>query len=198
MADSPTAASLLNRRRRAAIACRGCRHRKIKCETTEDPPRHPCARCTKRSLVCEYVAVDDEDPESPVSPLPPNPYANAPAPYPTNVPPTGYMPPYPVQSQYGGQWNPSPPPQPLNPGYLSHPTNYNSSPAYAPSLPQYGGAQGYSSSYGFPTQFAAQPPNQWSQGPFPQQQRQGLPQQQRQQQRCICPAGPVCYCGARS
>ncbi|KAJ7781336.1 hypothetical protein B0H16DRAFT_1710553 [Mycena metata] len=181
MSDPPTAASLLNRRRRATIACVNCRRRKVKCATTEDPPRNPCARCTKRSLVCEYVAVEEDDLESPVSPLYPNPYTNAPAHYP-NGPPTGYMPPtYPAQQPPYGQWNPSQPSQPFNPsGHLRHPTNYNPSPAYPPSHTQYGNGQGYPAPYSFPTQYAAPSPEQWSQGQFPQQQRQGLPQQQRQ------------------
>ncbi|KAJ7638728.1 hypothetical protein FB45DRAFT_410263 [Roridomyces roridus] len=55
-----TNALLMNRRRRAMIACTNCRKRKIKCVTTEEPPRRPCARCTKRSLCCEYVAVEED------------------------------------------------------------------------------------------------------------------------------------------
>ncbi|KAJ7179235.1 hypothetical protein C8R46DRAFT_632103 [Mycena filopes] len=152
MADSTTAALLMNRRRRAMIACKACRKRKIKCVTTEEPPRNPCARCTKRSLTCEYVAVDEDysstpTPESPILPLP---YSNGSA---HNAPPTAYMPTYPVQPPYG-QWNPPPPSQPSHPGY---PPNYNASPPYMPSQAPYGGsqAQGYSAPYGYPSQYAA-------------------------------------------
>ncbi|KAF5338830.1 hypothetical protein D9758_012083 [Tetrapyrgos nigripes] len=46
-------------RRRAQIACRNCRRRKVKCVTNEEPPHDPCERCTRMSLVCEYVAVGE-------------------------------------------------------------------------------------------------------------------------------------------
>ncbi|KAF7366787.1 hypothetical protein MSAN_00937000 [Mycena sanguinolenta] len=85
-ADRPTSALINTRRRRAMITCTNCRRRKIKCVTAEEPPPHPCARCTKRGLVCEYVAVNETTtPESPIHPLnPPHYYATAPvAPYTT-------------------------------------------------------------------------------------------------------------------
>ncbi|KAJ7064295.1 hypothetical protein C8F01DRAFT_1130891, partial [Mycena amicta] len=52
-------ASLLSSapRQRAPIACVRCRRRKIKCVTSDT--LHPCARCTKRGLQCEYMAVSD-------------------------------------------------------------------------------------------------------------------------------------------
>jgi len=52
------------RRRRAQIACRNCRRRKIKCVTNEEPPHNPCERCQRKGLVCEYVAVGDPSPPS--------------------------------------------------------------------------------------------------------------------------------------
>ncbi|KAJ6509904.1 hypothetical protein C8R47DRAFT_771318 [Mycena vitilis] len=179
MADSTSSASLNNRRRRAMIACTNCRKRKIKCVTSEEPPRNPCARCTKRSLTCEYVAVDDDyatmpsTPEHPGSQLPYTPYTNAPARY-TN-PGSGYMPNY--ATQYSS-WSPPAPSPPANPGYLGHPTNYNPSHMYAQPHNPYGGSQG------LPPQFGGQPQyNQYAQG--------------SQQPRCTC-HGPQCYCGARS
>ncbi|KAJ7179904.1 hypothetical protein C8R43DRAFT_381464 [Mycena crocata] len=161
-------------RRRAMIACTNCRKRKIKCVTTEEPPRNPCARCTKRALSCEYVAVDeDSTPESPVSQLPSVPY---PSPYNSGTAysnpgvPTGYMP-SPSYPPYNGQWNP--PPSQSHPSFSTpvYPTQNGAS--Y--NRQQYGpgpggnpfGGHGYSSNgqYGYPQ---SQPPtipgNQWPQG----------------------------------
>ncbi|KAF7366782.1 WD40 containing domain protein [Mycena sanguinolenta] len=77
-ADRPTSVLINTRCRQAMITCTNCRRRKIKCVTTEEPPQHPCARCIKRGLVCEYVAVDE--PTSPIHSLPPpSYYAAAPA-----------------------------------------------------------------------------------------------------------------------
>ncbi|KAJ3967536.1 hypothetical protein EV361DRAFT_487360 [Lentinula raphanica] len=52
------------RRRRAQIACRNCRKRKIKCVTNEEPPHNPCERCQRKGLICEYVAVGEPSPPS--------------------------------------------------------------------------------------------------------------------------------------
>ncbi|KAJ6515999.1 hypothetical protein C8R45DRAFT_1206143 [Mycena sanguinolenta] len=188
MADTPTSLSLNTRRRRAMIACTNCRRRKIKCVTTEEPPQHPCARCTKRGLVCEYVAVDEPTtPESPSQPLTPPYYNAAPsAPYTTpGATPAGYMSHYTLpqpQAQYGA-WNQPPHSQPVHPAYPQS-SNYNSS-RYPVPQNTYGGSQGYPPQYaGFPPQFA--PTNQWPQGSA------------SQQPRCACRANP-CYCGgARS
>ncbi|KAJ7937140.1 hypothetical protein B0H13DRAFT_199951 [Mycena leptocephala] len=173
MADTSSAA-LLNRRRRAMIACTNCRRRKIKCVTTEEPPRHPCARCTKRSLSCEYVAVDEDYPTTPTTPehagsqLPSPPYPNGAPRYTTpGVPPSGYST-YPPQQHV--PWNPSAPSQPAYPAYLGHPT-YTPSHTYAPGHNPYGPPQGYPPQYGFSSQFSAPPPNQWAQGSIPQQPR---------------------------
>ncbi|KAF7326432.1 C6 finger domain [Mycena sanguinolenta] len=125
--ETTTSALLNNRGRRAMIACTNCRRRKIKCVTSEEPAQHPCARCTKKGLVCEYIAVDETTtPESPTQPLllPPY-YAAAPAaPYTTpGIPPAGYM------SSY------APPQFQAQPAYPANPqsSNYNSA-RYA--LPQ--------------------------------------------------------------
>ncbi|KAJ6534201.1 hypothetical protein B0H19DRAFT_1185510 [Mycena capillaripes] len=48
-------------RRRTLVACTNCRKRKMRCITTEQPPKNPCARCTKKGLPCEYVSVEDDD-----------------------------------------------------------------------------------------------------------------------------------------
>ncbi|KAJ7685868.1 hypothetical protein B0H17DRAFT_1204698 [Mycena rosella] len=47
-------------RRRTILACGNCRKRKIRCITTEQPPRNPCARCVKKHLPCEYAVADAE------------------------------------------------------------------------------------------------------------------------------------------
>ncbi|KAF7366786.1 hypothetical protein MSAN_00936900 [Mycena sanguinolenta] len=74
--DRPTSALINTRRRRAIITCTNCRRRQIKCVTTEEHPQHPCARCTKRGLGCEYVAVDEPTmPESPIHSLSPPSYS---------------------------------------------------------------------------------------------------------------------------
>ncbi|KAJ7440740.1 hypothetical protein FB451DRAFT_1191390 [Mycena latifolia] len=44
--------------RRIAVACVKCRAGKIKCISPGDG--QPCARCTKRRLECEYLAVPDQ------------------------------------------------------------------------------------------------------------------------------------------
>ncbi|KIK65358.1 hypothetical protein GYMLUDRAFT_82608 [Collybiopsis luxurians FD-317 M1] len=70
------------RRRRAQIACRNCRKRKIKCVTNEEPPHNPCERCRRKGLTCEYVAVGEPSPPStPASEHPPIALNNQPYPY---------------------------------------------------------------------------------------------------------------------
>ncbi|KAJ6504946.1 hypothetical protein DFH09DRAFT_1439689 [Mycena vulgaris] len=54
-----------HRRGRTLLACSHCRKQKIRCITTEQPPLHPCARCVKRKLTCTYVAVPDQEVDSP-------------------------------------------------------------------------------------------------------------------------------------
>ncbi|KAK7061643.1 hypothetical protein R3P38DRAFT_3166623 [Favolaschia claudopus] len=150
MADIPS--SLLNnRRRRAMIACSNCRRRKIKCVTTEEPPRKPCQRCTKRGLVCEYVAVEDDEPDTtPESPPPPLPsHTSLPL---QHSPPGAHM-----RGQY-------PPSQPTPYGQWANqsqpiPVPYN---GYPTPQPPYMQPQGYPSPYGYPQQF--NPQNQWAQG----------------------------------
>ncbi|KAJ6575742.1 hypothetical protein DFH09DRAFT_1311792 [Mycena vulgaris] len=48
------------KQRRTVMACSNCRRRKIRCVTTERPPIHPCERCTRRCLTCEFVRVTDQ------------------------------------------------------------------------------------------------------------------------------------------
>ncbi|KAJ6570869.1 hypothetical protein DFH09DRAFT_1079851 [Mycena vulgaris] len=47
--------------RRTIVACSNCRKRKIRCLTTEQPPKNPCARCVKRHLPCEYLGATEPD-----------------------------------------------------------------------------------------------------------------------------------------
>ncbi|KAF8173370.1 hypothetical protein K438DRAFT_2051431 [Mycena galopus ATCC 62051] len=49
------------KRRRTLMACLSCRKRKIRCITTEKPPKNPCARCTKKHLLCEYVPATETE-----------------------------------------------------------------------------------------------------------------------------------------
>ncbi|KAJ6599154.1 hypothetical protein DFH09DRAFT_1130278 [Mycena vulgaris] len=179
MADSTSSASLLNRRRRAMIACTNCRKRKIKCVTTEEPPRHPCARCTKRSLPCEYVAVDEDSPTPESLPLPSGPYYPSSPSYPNypSSPPGGAYP-YQPQSPYGSQWNP-PQPAPGYPGQSqAQSTTYRSPSAYGSG---HGGNMfvapaGYGNGQYYQQPFSAPPQNQWAQGSA------------QQQPRCTCPS----------
>ncbi|KAJ7202262.1 hypothetical protein C8J57DRAFT_1410205 [Mycena rebaudengoi] len=90
----PQPSAVLPRRKRAMIACVHCRRRKMKCVTSEEPPRNPCARCTRRHFDCVYVAVVGDDyplsststPESPLS----NPHPQADHSYPRTMPPDHY------------------------------------------------------------------------------------------------------------
>ncbi|KAJ7189256.1 hypothetical protein C8R46DRAFT_1244902 [Mycena filopes] len=58
------------RPRRTLIACTICRQRKVRCISTERPPKGPCARCKKKGLVCEYVATapPEHSPQTPEFP----------------------------------------------------------------------------------------------------------------------------------
>ncbi|KAJ6536908.1 hypothetical protein B0H19DRAFT_1079308 [Mycena capillaripes] len=47
-------------RRRVIIACTHCRKRKIRCLTAEDPPLHPCDRCTAKGRKCEYITITNQ------------------------------------------------------------------------------------------------------------------------------------------
>ncbi|KAJ6495226.1 hypothetical protein C8R45DRAFT_1094883 [Mycena sanguinolenta] len=58
---NPSTASFAVQRRRTIIACVNCRKRKIRCIPTEQPPKNPCARCTKKGLPCEYVTAEHEE-----------------------------------------------------------------------------------------------------------------------------------------
>ncbi|KAK7052745.1 hypothetical protein R3P38DRAFT_3306360 [Favolaschia claudopus] len=69
--DAPNAKT----RRRTLLACLECRRRKMRCIPSEQPPTNPCARCQKKGLRCEYVAVeiDDSGPSGSDSGIPPAP-----------------------------------------------------------------------------------------------------------------------------
>ncbi|KAJ7495422.1 hypothetical protein FB451DRAFT_1360215 [Mycena latifolia] len=69
--NQPHPAPFAAMRRRTILACSNCRKRKIRCMTTEQPPRNPCARCVKKNLPCEYVAALEPDYSS--SPRPQSP-----------------------------------------------------------------------------------------------------------------------------
>ncbi|KAJ7685921.1 hypothetical protein B0H17DRAFT_1181368 [Mycena rosella] len=69
------------KRRRTIIACSYCRKRKIRCITTEQPPKNSCARCTRKNVPCEYVAISDPERDSiPHTPMLRVPAADSPAP----------------------------------------------------------------------------------------------------------------------
>ncbi|KAJ7920595.1 hypothetical protein B0H13DRAFT_1867507 [Mycena leptocephala] len=51
--------SLFTKRRRAYVACTGCRKRKIKCVTHSDVDYSTCTRCSSKGLKCEYLAMPD-------------------------------------------------------------------------------------------------------------------------------------------
>ncbi|KAK7038441.1 hypothetical protein R3P38DRAFT_544921 [Favolaschia claudopus] len=70
--DGPLSKS--GKRRRTIIACVHCRRRKIRCITTENPPKNPCAYCVRKRLTCEYVAAShptepDQQSSASASPL---------------------------------------------------------------------------------------------------------------------------------
>ncbi|KAJ7662819.1 hypothetical protein DFH06DRAFT_1397090 [Mycena polygramma] len=69
----PDSAPYALKRRRTIMACVNCRKRKIRCITTEQPPTNPCARCTKKRIPCEYVAVPEPEWYSASSPSPQTP-----------------------------------------------------------------------------------------------------------------------------
>ncbi|KAJ7368205.1 hypothetical protein DFH08DRAFT_18435 [Mycena albidolilacea] len=182
MADTPTSALLNTRRKRAMIACKLCRKRKIKCVTTEEPPRHPCARCTKRGLTCEYVAVEEEEPDSPLHPMFPPSYGNAAPRYPTpGTPATGYASPYASPQPQYDQYNQTQT-RSVQAGYPGQASGYNPHPYAAPNQGSYGAYQGYPGQYPYQPQYpAAAPTNHWAPGSMPHQSR------------CVCRSNP-CYC----
>ncbi|KAJ6472887.1 hypothetical protein C8R47DRAFT_1076788 [Mycena vitilis] len=74
MADLPLPAatlSLFTKRRRAFVACAGCRKRKIKCVKLSDIDNAPCTRCALKGIKCEYGAVTDDSSASQPSVTPP-------------------------------------------------------------------------------------------------------------------------------
>ncbi|KAF7301349.1 C6 finger domain [Mycena indigotica] len=161
MSEQLTSASVLSsRRRRGLIACTNCRHRKIKCVTTEEPPRRPCQRCTKRGLTCQYVPVDEE------------PQTDSKTPTPEHLKQSSMLPPPSPVGEYG-----------TLPGYYAPNNGYGDySPAYgiqSPSYPSYGEPA-------YPTQslFTNQYYNHIPQDPYAQGLYQPVPT------RCSCRSSP--------
>ncbi|KAJ7068180.1 hypothetical protein C8F01DRAFT_594701 [Mycena amicta] len=172
MSDTLTSAAVLSsRRRRAMIACTNCRRRKIKCVTTEEPPRHPCERCTKRDLPCEYVAVVEDDSKSPT---PETPSSQLPPPSPG----MGYGSLLPSSSSYYA------PPQ-ANLAYSNYPSGYGMQ--QPTSSYSYNGLPAYPTHYQQHSSqlYASMPQDPYAQGSY-----------QQSKPRCSCRGGP-CYCGAR-
>ncbi|KAJ7698265.1 hypothetical protein B0H17DRAFT_1196855 [Mycena rosella] len=157
------AQSPITMRRRSALACTNCRKRKIKCITTEQPPRNPCARCTKKNLACEYEGAAEpeyhsgERPQTPDADRGHSRTHSASAPRPTTpmysagrgaAPPLPYTgPPSLVMTPTGwGYVAPSsrrgPNPAPVNPGPGPH--------AHPQYYPPGGAAPQYAAGYGNP------------------------------------------------
>ncbi|KAJ7710460.1 hypothetical protein B0H17DRAFT_1123607 [Mycena rosella] len=185
--QSNLAPSAITMRRRSILACSNCRKRKIKCITTEQPPRNPCARCTKKNLPCEYVGAAEPEYHSGERPQTPDAdrgnsrthFASAPRPTPMYSAGRGAAPPLPytgppamVMTPTGwGYVAPSsrrgPNPASVNPGPGSH-----AHPQYYPP----GGAAPQYSGYGNP-QYDPQgqcPTNPGSQPPFTQPDARGI------------------------
>ncbi|KAJ6540728.1 hypothetical protein B0H19DRAFT_1078128 [Mycena capillaripes] len=63
-------------RKRIYVACVHCRKRKVKCVNTGDSSNTPCKRCAEKGLLCEYLAVCEEDERDnfggPLQPPPPS------------------------------------------------------------------------------------------------------------------------------
>ncbi|KAJ7826988.1 hypothetical protein B0H14DRAFT_2815933, partial [Mycena olivaceomarginata] len=94
-ADTPTSELLNTRRKPSNNSLQIVQETKNQCVTTEEPPRNPCARCTRRGLTCEYVAVEEEEPDSLLHLMFPALRGNAAPRYPTpGVSATGYVSPY--------------------------------------------------------------------------------------------------------
>ncbi|KAJ7733694.1 hypothetical protein B0H16DRAFT_1696121 [Mycena metata] len=55
----------LVKKRRSLMACTRCRQRKVRCIPADQLPKNPCARCIKRHVSCEYVAVASDPSGSP-------------------------------------------------------------------------------------------------------------------------------------
>ncbi|KAJ7598838.1 hypothetical protein C8J56DRAFT_175199 [Mycena floridula] len=106
--------SVISKPRRATIACRNCRKRKIKCETQENPPWNPCERCVRKKLQCEYITVADDPSSANETPQPQQSRGQVPLyqPLHNNTPSRGSdVSPGSSSSRYN----------PLGPGYVSYP-----------------------------------------------------------------------------
>ncbi|KAJ6579233.1 hypothetical protein DFH09DRAFT_339250 [Mycena vulgaris] len=144
-------------RRRTILACSNCRKRKIRCITTEQPPKNPCARCVKKHLPCEYVAAPEPDyssstsasqtPEFPISDLPHADTGSGPSP-----PPMEWNQPITSQNFARGRGGAPPLPYTGPPPAIRTPTGWRYSPPsrQGPNLPAM--HPGFTNSYGS-TQF---------------------------------------------
>ncbi|KAJ6540577.1 hypothetical protein B0H19DRAFT_1269141 [Mycena capillaripes] len=130
---------------RRRIVCLNCREKNIACEVTSQPPSTPCARCTRKGLVCQYITVS-ATPKSTPTPTPrpapsPSAYYNA-APAPAPSLPCTAPPPMHSRPRYSAGAYPDlslPKPGPVTPraGHAQLPTG---STAYGYAQPQ---PQGY-------------------------------------------------------
>ncbi|KAJ7468941.1 hypothetical protein B0H11DRAFT_1395204 [Mycena galericulata] len=219
--STSNSSSTFTKRSRVYIACSNCRRRKIKC-ITDDSEQTSCARCMRKGLLCEYLAVNDEQNAAAKRP------GDAPRP-PTTGRQTG---PYPSSSKqlpayenhsspYGqitqnSQYIPSPPPAtPLEfrVGYnVSHSnpaaTNRRGQRSHPPSVSPYhlpSQSPDQASHYSVPNSYGIVQPVQPSmphplQYPvlygYPQFHTPTGPTYYAQPRQCVCPPGP-CYCGGR-
>ncbi|KAJ7212645.1 hypothetical protein GGX14DRAFT_620966 [Mycena pura] len=148
--SAPYSTARAPERRRPAMVCLNCRQQNIKCVSSEHPPPSPCARCTRKNLICQYVAVSTEDaPTAAPRPAPHSASSFGPAPalpY-TAPPPMNSYPrysggtPYPSLSLSG-----TPPPDeqpPRRPAPHAHAHAYASHPLPS-GVPAYGAGAGYS------------------------------------------------------
>ncbi|KAJ7054312.1 hypothetical protein C8F01DRAFT_502492 [Mycena amicta] len=122
-------------RTRVAIACRNCRRRKIRCNTSEDPPVNPCQRCRAKGLNCEYIEVAlDASPPAPVEASRQRPIGSGEMPIPMQYWPDGSPALQPVQwtDNQRRPYSPSPPAAPRPSSNLPGAHWANAAPALRP------------------------------------------------------------------
>ncbi|KAJ7099851.1 hypothetical protein C8R43DRAFT_1244276 [Mycena crocata] len=193
-------------RRRVFIACLNCRKRKIKC-MTDDTEQQPCDRCIRKGLLCEYLAVGDEDSTSARDP-PPGRSSAGQSPSSSSYPAGSY----PVSStNSNGAYGTHPPPHAIHPQYApsqpqephsnhsAHQYQGHRTPAPYP-VPSSQYNNGPSNTYGReqpPMHSPFPPPNQAGPSTYPPNYGYyPYASSQLQPQRCTCLPGP-CYCGTR-
>ncbi|KAJ7456128.1 hypothetical protein FB451DRAFT_1277046 [Mycena latifolia] len=206
--------------RRIYIACVNCRARKVKCISPEDG--QPCARCTKKRIECEYLAVPEEQARSSSTAPggqrsgkhPPRPSASTPQMPPAwaQAPP-GYGGSNRGNPQHSGQgYYPQNASQyhavPGGPPPMTQPDRYPAQPQY----PAAGGHHAYN--HGGVQNQQPRPQNVHSPSglPHPQAGAPGYPSDYQQYlanfglndgsypasmypRRCTCPPGVRCFCG---